>query len=194
MPPKGRIVVNETLCKGCTLCEDACPQDVIGMAQERLNAKGYHPAEMLAEKRGIEVIGGAENAVEAFLSIRDKNPDVVILDIHLPAMGGMDVLRKIMEQNLPCKVMVLADTSLVQYRDRCLKKGAHVVLEKSTEFQKIPDALVEMMARRLEVTMRKQEKGKGLEGGSTLHNGGRPLSRRCLKRKNRREESNGGIN
>jgi 2-oxoglutarate ferredoxin oxidoreductase subunit delta len=49
MPPKGRIEVNESLCKGCTLCEDACPQDAIEMANARINAKGYHPAEMLAE-------------------------------------------------------------------------------------------------------------------------------------------------
>lgn len=49
MPPKGRIEVNESLCKGCALCEDACPQDAIDMAHERINAKGYHPAEMLAE-------------------------------------------------------------------------------------------------------------------------------------------------
>jgi 2-oxoglutarate ferredoxin oxidoreductase subunit delta len=48
MPAKGRIVVDELLCKGCELCEDACPQDVIGMAAERLNAKGYHPAELMA--------------------------------------------------------------------------------------------------------------------------------------------------
>lgn len=48
MPPKGRIVVDELLCKGCQLCEDACPQDVIGMASERLNARGYHPAELIA--------------------------------------------------------------------------------------------------------------------------------------------------
>ena len=47
MPPKGRIVVNELFCKGCELCVDACPQDVIGLAADRLNAKGYHPAEMI---------------------------------------------------------------------------------------------------------------------------------------------------
>ena len=48
MPPKGRIVVNELYCKGCELCAEACPQDVISMA-ERITAKGYHPAELIAE-------------------------------------------------------------------------------------------------------------------------------------------------
>ncbi len=49
MPLKGRIVVNELYCKGCGLCVDACPQGVIGLAAERLNAKGYHPAELIKE-------------------------------------------------------------------------------------------------------------------------------------------------
>jgi ferredoxin len=49
MPPKGRIVVNEAYCKGCELCVGACPQDVLALAAERITAKGYHPAELIAE-------------------------------------------------------------------------------------------------------------------------------------------------
>ena len=41
---KGRIEINEERCKGCTLCVIACPQSIIEMAGERVNAKGYHPA------------------------------------------------------------------------------------------------------------------------------------------------------
>jgi 2-oxoglutarate ferredoxin oxidoreductase subunit delta len=49
MPPKGRIVVNEVYCKGCELCVAACPQHVMGLAPERITAKGYHPAELIGE-------------------------------------------------------------------------------------------------------------------------------------------------
>lgn len=49
MPPKGRIVVNETFCKGCELCVGACPQHIIALSQDRITAKGYHPAELIAE-------------------------------------------------------------------------------------------------------------------------------------------------
>lgn len=48
MPPKGRIVVQELYCKGCELCVAACPQSVLGLARQRLNAKGYHPVELIA--------------------------------------------------------------------------------------------------------------------------------------------------
>jgi NAD-dependent dihydropyrimidine dehydrogenase PreA subunit len=40
MPPKGRIVVNELFCKGCSLCVEFCPQGVLELGHERLTAKG----------------------------------------------------------------------------------------------------------------------------------------------------------
>jgi 2-oxoglutarate ferredoxin oxidoreductase subunit delta len=42
---KGAIVVDKVTCKGCALCEEACPTQVIEMAKE-VNAKGYHYATM----------------------------------------------------------------------------------------------------------------------------------------------------
>ena len=49
MPVKGRIVVNETYCKGCELCVSACPQHVIGLAEDHITSKGYHPATLIAD-------------------------------------------------------------------------------------------------------------------------------------------------
>ncbi len=46
MPLKGRIEVNERLCKGCELCIGECPQHVMGLA-DRITAKGYHPADLI---------------------------------------------------------------------------------------------------------------------------------------------------
>lgn len=41
---KGRIVVDEALCKGCELCTTVCPKNVIEIAMDRLTPRGYHPA------------------------------------------------------------------------------------------------------------------------------------------------------
>ena len=49
MPVKGRIEVKELLCKGCELCVGACPQHVIILSPDRINAKGYHPATLAVE-------------------------------------------------------------------------------------------------------------------------------------------------
>jgi 2-oxoglutarate ferredoxin oxidoreductase subunit delta len=49
MPLKGRIAVNEAYCKGCELCASVCPQNVIGLSELRINARGFHPAELVKE-------------------------------------------------------------------------------------------------------------------------------------------------
>ncbi len=44
---KGRIIVNEDLCKGCELCTTVCPKDLIQMAMDRFTPTGYHPAALV---------------------------------------------------------------------------------------------------------------------------------------------------
>jgi 2-oxoglutarate ferredoxin oxidoreductase subunit delta len=46
MAAKGWIEVNELQCKGCELCIEACPQDVMSLDKTRLTPKGYHPVHL----------------------------------------------------------------------------------------------------------------------------------------------------
>jgi 2-oxoglutarate ferredoxin oxidoreductase subunit delta len=39
-----KVTIDENLCKGCELCVEACPKNIIALDASRLNAKGYHPA------------------------------------------------------------------------------------------------------------------------------------------------------
>ena len=42
-----KVTISESLCKGCGLCVTACPKNIVELAKEKLNAKGYHPAEVI---------------------------------------------------------------------------------------------------------------------------------------------------
>ena len=44
---RGTIIVDQERCKGCELCTHFCPQDVMMLDPDKLNAKGYHPAMLL---------------------------------------------------------------------------------------------------------------------------------------------------
>lgn len=42
-----RIIVNENLCKGCEMCVNACPKQLIALDMQKINPKGYHPAKLM---------------------------------------------------------------------------------------------------------------------------------------------------
>lgn len=48
-----KITVREDVCKGCEMCVNACPKKIIALAKEKINAKGYHPAELIDEEKCI---------------------------------------------------------------------------------------------------------------------------------------------
>jgi 2-oxoglutarate ferredoxin oxidoreductase subunit delta len=42
-----KIIVNENICKGCEMCVNACPRQIIALDKTRVNSKGYHPAKLI---------------------------------------------------------------------------------------------------------------------------------------------------
>lgn len=48
-----KVTFLEDRCKGCGLCETACPKHIIRLAKERINVKGYHPAEITDREQCI---------------------------------------------------------------------------------------------------------------------------------------------
>ena len=46
-----KITVNEDFCKGCEMCAIFCPNKTIALSKEKMNSKGYHPAEVTDEAR-----------------------------------------------------------------------------------------------------------------------------------------------
>jgi len=94
---------------------------------------------MLDELAGIEIVGQAETVAEAISAIGELRPDVVILDIRLPDGSGIDVLRTIKQDEPAPIVIVLTNYPYPAYRQKCLQAGADFFLDKSTEFDQIPE-------------------------------------------------------
>lgn len=64
----------------------------------------------LSKAAGIEVIGSAQNGQEALAKIKDLKPDVVTLDIEMPGIDGLEVLRRVMKQSPLPVIMVSTKT------------------------------------------------------------------------------------
>jgi DNA-binding NarL/FixJ family response regulator len=98
-----------------------------------------HLMTMLDELAGIEIVGQAENVTEAISAIQQLRPDVVILDIRMPGGSGIDVLKTIKQSELAPIVIILTNYPYSGYRQKCLQAGADYFLDKSTEFEQIPE-------------------------------------------------------
>lgn len=48
-----KIIVDESVCKGCGLCANACPLHILSLDTGRLNPKGYHPAQLIAPEKCV---------------------------------------------------------------------------------------------------------------------------------------------
>ena len=84
----------------------------------------------------LEVVGTAGDGVEALEAIRNLKPDVVSLDIRMPRMSGIEVLKAIRRDRLSCTPIVLSGMADKIFRQKCLELGAKYVFDKDTELEK----------------------------------------------------------
>jgi DNA-binding NarL/FixJ family response regulator len=98
-----------------------------------------HLVTMLDELAGIEVVGQAENVAEAISAILKLQPDAVILDILMPGGSGIKVLQNIKQDGAGPMVIILTNYPYPLFRQKCLQAGADFFLDKSTEFDQIPE-------------------------------------------------------
>jgi DNA-binding NarL/FixJ family response regulator len=110
---------------------------------------------MLMHIADVEIVGPAHNAQDAITSIAESNPDVVILDIRLPGLSGIDVLKDIRDKKLPIRVIMLTNYPYPQYRKKCEELGADYFFDKVAEIDEIPNVIEELLKNKPE-TVKKQ--------------------------------------
>ncbi|OQW99036.1 MAG: hypothetical protein BWK74_03115 [Desulfobacteraceae bacterium A6] len=101
---------------------------------------------MLTGIPGVKISGQAYKGKDAITSISELKPDVVILDIRLPDVSGIEVLKDIKEKKLSTKVIMLTNYPYPQYRKKCEELGADYFFDKVAEFEEIP-VLIEELAK-----------------------------------------------
>ncbi|MFG2972543.1 response regulator [Streptomyces sp. NPDC048331] len=85
---------------------------------------------LILTARGIEVVGVAADGVEAVAAVRRLRPDVVLLDIRMPNMDGLEAARRILAESPYCRVIMLTTFDLDQYVYAALAAGASGFLLK----------------------------------------------------------------
>jgi len=94
--------------------------------------------ESLLAHRGIEMVASVGSGEEGLELAAELKPDVILLDMRMPGMGGLEVLRRIRQQGLEMAVVMLTTSTDERDLIESLRAGAQGYLLKDME----PDALV----------------------------------------------------
>ena len=89
----------------------------------------------------IEIVGVAENGENAVKQVESLNPDVVLMDMEMPGMDGMEATKAICQKFSQVKVLVLSTYDTQEYVSRSLSAGAMGYLLKGTPAQELTDAI-----------------------------------------------------
>jgi two-component system invasion response regulator UvrY len=89
----------------------------------------------------ISLIDEAVNGTDAWAKIKDGDFDLAILDVSMPGLSGLDVLRKVKEKNLNLHVLILSVYPQEQYAIQAFKLGAFGYLSKDSAFEELSLAI-----------------------------------------------------
>jgi len=92
---------------------------------------------ILSDARGIKVVGEAGSGEEAIKLAKECRPDVVLMDINMPGIGGLEATRKLMHMSPSIKVIVVTVYTDEPFPTRLLEAGAAGYLTKGSNVEEI---------------------------------------------------------
>jgi len=121
------------------------PIKVLIVDDHRLFAEALEA--ILAAESRIEVVGRARNGAEALELTLDLDPDIVLMDISMPVMDGIEATRRIREARPEACVLILTGSNAAADVDRSRDAGAAGYVTKDRIAAELIDAIVEIAAR-----------------------------------------------
>ena len=125
----------------------------------------------LLERRGIEVCAAVGDGEEGCRLAAEIEPDVVLLDLRMPELDGLSVLKRLAALDLDCAVVMLTTSSDERDLVRSLRLGARGYLLKDMEPEQLVDALTAVVdgetvvAPEMTSVLAKVVKGGAVESG-----------------------------
>jgi DNA-binding NarL/FixJ family response regulator len=96
---------------------------------------------LLNAQPGIEVVGQAVDGLDAIVQVAELAPDVVLMDIRMPELGGIEATRRITGATPDIKVLVLTTFDLDEYVYEALRAGASGFLLKDASADQLAEAV-----------------------------------------------------
>jgi len=96
---------------------------------------------VLDERPDLELVGEAADGLEALRLSRELDPDVILMDVRMPNMDGVEATRRLVESGARARVLVLTTFDLDEYVYAAIRAGASGFLLKDVEPAALVDAI-----------------------------------------------------
>ena len=93
------------------------------------------------KKTAVEIIGEAGDGITALEMVRRLKPDVVITDIRMPGMSGMDLIRHVREEQIPVEFVIISGYSEFEYARSAIQYGVSDYLLKPIKQAELMETL-----------------------------------------------------
>ena len=96
---------------------------------------------ILAGQEDLDVVGETEDGQQTVAAVEELRPDVVLMDIRMPGIDGIEATRRIVARGLPTRVLVLTTFDVDDYVYEAMKAGASGFLLKTTPPRQLAEAV-----------------------------------------------------
>ena len=103
----------------------------------------------LEKHPGFSLVGEAADGVAALKLLRETEPDIVLLDIHLPNMNGLEISKKILAARPTTKIIIFSSDAARPLVDEALEIGVCGYVSKSSSVDELITAISSVMAGKL---------------------------------------------
>ena len=95
----------------------------------------------ILEDSGVRVVGEAGDGERAVEVVEETRPDVVVMDLSMPRLNGVDATRQILEREPAVRVLVLTSAPHGELAAQALAAGAHTLLAKGINLDPLITAI-----------------------------------------------------
>jgi two-component system invasion response regulator UvrY len=114
----------------------------------------YGIKKILADVSDIKVVGEASSGEEAIRMVRNLSPEIVLMDLKMPGIGGLEATHKLLrvKSETPLKVIVLTSCDEAPFPDRLVRAGVSGYVLKSSGAEEMVTAIRKVHAGHLYIT------------------------------------------
>jgi DNA-binding NarL/FixJ family response regulator len=99
---------------------------------------------VLNEEERLEVVGIAENGQQAVALAAELRPDVILMDLNMPVMDGLEATRRIRETGLETQILILSGTNGDMASKDAVAAGANAYLRKDAGVEELIESFLEV--------------------------------------------------